>query len=346
MSEAMNISFTPQLGRAWQRMKAFLFQPFDLGRWFVLGFTAFLVHLDSGGGGGNSGIQFRDKLDRHHVGEWTDTVSEYYEEILSNAWLIMLAGFVLLVGIFLGILFLWLSSRGRFMLLDNLVQNRTEVKRPWTQYAAQGDSLFRWQLVFMLVCFLVFGLFGGAMLLLFLPLGLMGLDGIFVVPLVVLAGALGFALIVTIIYIEFFLHNFVVTIMYRERISTTEAWARFKPLFNQHPGSLVGYGLFYLLVSFAGAMALLMGGVLTCCLGLFLLALPYIGSVVSLPLTVTLRFWDLEFLGQFGPQFQVLGPLPTDPDHRSIYDDGDGTVVGPEDLGEDPGGSQTGPQDL
>jgi hypothetical protein len=38
----MTIRFMEPLGRAWQRMKQALFRPFDIHKWFVVGFNAFL----------------------------------------------------------------------------------------------------------------------------------------------------------------------------------------------------------------------------------------------------------------------------------------------------------------
>ena len=47
-------------------------------------------------------------------------------------------------------------------------------------------------------------------------------------------------------------------------------------------------------------------GLLTCCIGWLLLAIPYIGAVVMLPIYVTFRSLDLEFLGQFGAEYTLL----------------------------------------
>ena len=41
----MQISFVEPLSRAWERMRRMLFSPFELGRWLVLGFSAWLAGL-------------------------------------------------------------------------------------------------------------------------------------------------------------------------------------------------------------------------------------------------------------------------------------------------------------
>lgn len=353
MQQSINVAISPGLSNAWQRMKYFLFQPFDLGKWFVVGFAAFLASLGdrSSGGGGDLGWKFSDVLDRKanddwsgNMESWSDSAGEYLDHIVSNAWMFALAGFLMILGLALVVLLLWLSSRGRFVLLDNLVTGKAGITAPWRQHARLGDSLFRWQIVFTLACLLVFGVFAVLAVMLFLPIGVLGIHEAVAIPLVIMLGSLGFILIVTAVYVEFFLHNFVVPIMYRHGLNCSGAWSRFQTLFSQYPGWFVLYGLVYLMVSIAGTLALLLGGFLTCCLGLVLLMLPYISSVVSLPLTVWLRYWGLEFLGQFGPDFQLLGPLPDNSDHPSIYDNTDRTVVGPEDVSQDAGGGEPRPE--
>ncbi|MCK7479509.1 MAG: hypothetical protein M0C28_20810 [Candidatus Moduliflexus flocculans] len=51
----MTIQFLEPLHRAWNRMKIALFKPFDLHKWFVVGFTAFLAGDDGRCTGGSGG---------------------------------------------------------------------------------------------------------------------------------------------------------------------------------------------------------------------------------------------------------------------------------------------------
>ena len=50
----MNISYGEALSKGWGRMKKALFNPFDPGKWFAVGFTAFLASLVDGPGNGGS----------------------------------------------------------------------------------------------------------------------------------------------------------------------------------------------------------------------------------------------------------------------------------------------------
>lgn len=53
----MAIQFVEPLNLAWDRMKTALFKPFDIHKWFVVGFNAFLAGLMDASNGG-SGARF------------------------------------------------------------------------------------------------------------------------------------------------------------------------------------------------------------------------------------------------------------------------------------------------
>ena len=60
-----------------------------------------------------------------------------------------------------------------------------------------------------------------------------------------------------------------------------------------------------------GLVAVLLGliaaAIVTCCILPLLLSVPYVHSVLLLPLTGFYRLYSLEFLQQYGPDFTVLG---------------------------------------
>jgi hypothetical protein len=56
--------------------------------------------------------------------------------------------------------------------------------------------------------------------------------------------------------------------------------------------------------AFAGLVVA--AGLITCCVGFFLLIIPYVGTVVTLPVWHTLRAYRLEFLAQFGPEHNLF----------------------------------------
>ena len=332
----MGISYSRALGGAWRRMGDLLFRPFDLGRWFVIGFTAWLASfLDSGSSGGSI-RQILDVDDDAAFEGWRDHAVDTAEHVMAEAWLMILVGVLVVLGILLWLVMTWLGSRGQFMLLDNVVHRRSEVGRPWGELGPQGDSLFLWQIAYSIVVF--FLVMVPAVIGAFWAMGMVALDAAWLtLPFFVVAGIIGFMVIVILVYIEFFLLHVIVPVMYRYRCTTTAAWGHFRRVFDRQPGHLVLFGLLQLGVAMVAMAVLVVIGLATCCVGLVLFVLPFIGAVVTLPVPIFQRYLDLEFLAMLEPDWNLL-------DGESGDIEGDGTVVRTEDFGPDPGGPQPQPE--
>src|ERR1700688_1712889 len=131
-------------GEAFELMKKILFQPFDLGKWCVIGFAAFLSgHFAAGGF--NFPTRFANfqpyRPDRNinfpDLAQW-------------KPWLpLAIVAFVLFIVLFI-IVFTWLRSRGNFIFTDCIVRNRGAIAEPWHEYRREGNSYFLFLLVIML----------------------------------------------------------------------------------------------------------------------------------------------------------------------------------------------------
>ncbi|MCU0644375.1 MAG: hypothetical protein MUC94_08930 [bacterium] len=300
----MNINYFDALSRAWNRMVTALFRPFDLGKWFVVGFTAFLAGLMDGHGGGGNG--YRRRLGRHH--DFGDVLAF---PAIAWDWLMDHPGWfaLIIVGVFFLIMIIiiltWLSSRGKFMFLDNVVHNRAKVTQPWHEFRKQGNSLFLWRLGFGLVILAAISLFIIQAFYIASDIYDDGFSARFIAPLIGL-GLLFLLFILVIAFISAFLNNFVVPIMYKNQISTTQAWNRFLSLFSQRWGYFLLYGIFLLVLYILTVIAVITIGLMTCCIGILLLIIPYIGSVILLPISYTFAALGPEFLVQFGPEFDIF----------------------------------------
>jgi len=148
----MDIVFLEPLGQAWNRMKIALFKPFDLHKWFVVGFNAFLAGLLEMYNG-SGGSQWRENS---NFREFRGLPNRTWEWLMDNpGWffaILIIAAFVIALVITL----MWLSARGTFMFLDNVVHDRAEIAKPWNRYKKEGNSLFLWRLIFGLICFMLF----------------------------------------------------------------------------------------------------------------------------------------------------------------------------------------------
>lgn len=301
----MNIYFTEPLSAAWARMKKALFQPFNLEKWFTIGFTAFLAALVDGPGGGGGG----NNTDRLKYSDWEDffNLPGMAMEWLANnpVWATLIVfgiGFLFVLAIVLT----WLSSRGKFMFLDNVIYDKAEVTKPWHEFSKQGNSLFVWRLVYGLICIVIvlLSLYAAYSFVYNMHYGFIGFPSkVFIVLAMILYS---FVLFVVMGYISLFLDSFVVPIMYKNKISTTQAWGIFIRLFAKNIGGFIVYGLFILVLIILVVICVIVFGFVTCCIGFLLLIIPYIGSVVMLPVSYTFRAYSVEFLEQFGEEYQLF----------------------------------------
>ena len=308
----MPLRFFEPLNRAWNRMKEALFRPFDLHKWLVIGFTVFLAGLADWyrGGSGNSRVGVGDEVS---FGEFLDFPGRAWDWLIGHPlWFILI-----LVGgsflILLGIVLLWLSSRGKFMFLDNVVHDKAEVVNPWREYKTEGNSLFLWRLIFSLI---VFSFFVMLVVLFFIGASQLYEDSYnsrLPIPFIILMGLVFFITFVIIGYISMFLDSFVVPIMFRQRISATKAWGRFLSIFGKYPFHFILFGLLVLVLIILFVIFVILAGLFTCCIGFFLLIIPYVGTVVTLPFWYWLRAFGIEFLAQFGDEYDVFPPGEAQP---------------------------------
>ena len=305
----MIIQYAEPLTRAWERMKSALFKPFDLVIWFKVGFTAFLATmLDGGrqGGGANHDIGDFGYHDWEGLAEAPRQAWEWLTEHPGWFFLILFGIFFLFVVL---VLLTWLSSRGKFMFLDNVVHQSANVTQPWHEYRREGFSLFLWRMGFGLITLFVTGI-----LLSYFWHGLVDWNsdnGFYNAPwmLFVQMGLFFFFFIVAVAYIGMLLEHFVVPIMYKDRVTSSQAWSKFLSIHWKQLGHFIIYALIIILLYIVMGVAIIMFSLFTCCIGLLLIIIPYVGSVVWLPISYLFRAYSLEFLAQFADHFDLGSPL-------------------------------------
>jgi hypothetical protein len=298
----MTILFMEPLSRAWNRMKIALFRPFDIHKWFVVGFNAFLAGLmDASNGGGGSRFQKNGGF-----GEFIHFPRTAWAWLMDNpGWAIAIL-FLSVAAIVVGVVLTWASSRGVFMFLDSVVRDRVEIAGPWREYRKEGNSLFVWRLLFGLVRIALFTGLAAWFFIQGAALYDSGQSRAFPIALIFSLGLLALVILLACGYISLFLKDFVAALMYKNRISAGEAWKIFLGLFGKHAFHFLGYGILLFLLMLVFVFVVIVTGLITCCIGWLLLVIPYIGTVVTLPFWYTLRAFSLEFLAQFGPEYNVF----------------------------------------
>src|SRR5687768_9032157 len=140
----VGVSAVDPIGPALNRTGRTLFKPFNATKWATLGFCAFLATLGEGGSfscqsfGGPGPIPGSGA---HSLPEFLD---EIWKAFLNNAhWVIPVAA----VSLMIAVAMLWLRARGKFMLLEGIVQDRGDVVEPWKRWRAEANSYFRFELL-------------------------------------------------------------------------------------------------------------------------------------------------------------------------------------------------------
>jgi hypothetical protein len=290
------IQILKPFGEAFELTKKILFRPFDLKKWFVIGFAAWLSNLGSGS------YNFRFNRDDWKDVPWFQDLRETFNQI--PHW-ILWSGLTVIVVLVISlmIVFAWLRARGRFMFVDCIVKNRGAIAEPWREFREQGNSYF---LLALLVGFIVAVIAGISSLPFTLPIirgvTFLHLHDVYLICMI----ALWVVILVLLILTWSLISHFMVAIMYRRRCRAGEAFWAALSLLTNYPGEITFYCLFWIVLGIASAITACATILATCCIAL----LPYIGTVILLPLFVCLRAFGLRFIRQFGPDYDVWTGMP------------------------------------
>jgi hypothetical protein len=195
------------------------------------------------------------------------------------------------------VLVAWLRARGRFIFVDCIVRNRAAIVEPWKEFRAEGNSFFLFSLLVVLALVGVMVIAGLVLIVPFIPWHGQAQPGV--------AFWIGLSLFVFVAVCLAFVwalaSQLMVPIMYRQRCLARLAFARAVDLVASYPGPILLYVLFLLLLGVATVMISCAVICATCCIA----AIPYVGTVILLPIPAMLGAFSLLFLRQFGPDYDV-----------------------------------------
>ncbi|MCP5487458.1 MAG: hypothetical protein H7A43_02320 [Verrucomicrobia bacterium] len=286
----------PALHRAWGSMKARLFQPFQIGLWLALGLSAWLSEIhQSLSSLINAPLQFLD-------------LEQHFSDI--HTWIASLPILWVGTGIFLAIVLIvvgyYIAARGKFMLIHQLARNTTDVGVPWKDNGSESLSYFLWTLMIGSGVTLLFGMVIAILVGITVASthGSASVAGLTAVTITV-------AVLMALLFLLFYLVWLVVTdlirpVMWMHQCSFPEGWQTLWPCLKAEPGTVFLYALTRVGIQIGFSMAIMVGGLLTCCCGFLLIAIPYIGQVITLPVYAFNQLYALEFLKGFGPDYDAF----------------------------------------
>jgi hypothetical protein len=296
------------ISQAVERSKQLLF-PLKGEKWFALGFTVFLAQCGEGSGtvqipsmpSGSSGPSGSSSGAASAGAEFQKMLDDALRALNADLALyvsLAIAGVVLTFGIWL--LVLWFSSRAKLMFVESVIWDRVDVSSQWSRAADLGMSLFKFRAAVSLGGSVLVLLSMGAAVVAALPdfqagnfLGHRAVIGYLLLgfTLLFMGLPLGIALLL--------LDDFVVPLMVLRNARVVAAWGMCRA--EVLSGNIGGVILFYLLrvmLSVAIAIATAVLTCATCCLTM----LPYLGTVMLLPIFVFSRAYPLYYLEQLGIQ--------------------------------------------
>jgi hypothetical protein len=300
LEHPQRVSVIDPIGSAIEQVRLILFRPFDLSKWLVIGFCAWLAYLGQGGGGSGFNYTFHD--------HGAPNLAHAREVLLANLpWIIIGVAIFIPLLIIIGLVLCWLSSRGRFMFVHGIAGNKAEVAIPWKKFARHANSLFLFRVVVGLIGMVVVGLPVAIGVISIITLHATGLGAV-AVPGLLVAILAAVAIAVVVAVVAKFTNDFVVPIMLLRTTSCLAGWREFLVLLGCNKARMVLYILFQIVISlviFFIIASICLVGCCCCCVSALLLV-PYVGTVILLPIFVFKRAYSLFYLRQFGSQFDVF----------------------------------------
>ncbi|MCP4453373.1 MAG: hypothetical protein GY809_18090 [Planctomycetes bacterium] len=301
-----SISLIGQIGPAVDHTKAILFAPFNLKRWLAIGFCAWLASLGEGRG-------------PNPFSETNNEITNRTQDTLnSNPGLF---GAVLIFGIAFAVTMTWLSSRGRFMFYHCALYNSDKVAHPWHYYQHLAASLFKFRLVLVMIGTVLVIVFighiistaGSAFQISDLPDLLP--ESAYLMPLLLV--------IVGLLICDMLTTDFVIPVMHKHTLTCTAAWSYLWLTLGTNKSNLFLYLLFKALVAMTVGFVLLFLGMITRGVIYQMLLIPYVGTLLLLPVFTFKRVLALHYLRQFGPEFDafVSEPVPSEDQSEPTVDD-------------------------
>lgn len=309
--------FRAAVGHAWDRMVSVLFRPFDLARWFSIGFCAWIATLANGGIDiPSKGLDLKsfqanptlDNLREALLQSYRGSLNELSQTGISLVAVLALFGALMFLW---GLIACWLRSRGAFMLIHRWHHPNATVKESWAVGSGLGQSLFAFRVAFGMLMFVFTALVcAGAAFTVVLPLihGSRFTENLQLISLGWLTAILTLLAVWT--TVAMLLNQFVVPIMYWRRVRVLTAWRPVLALCNERPAAIVIFLSLYPLLSAGAALAALLLGCGTCGIGCCLMILPYLGAVLLLPRDFFLRGIGIHILRQWRPD--LAGPHAED----------------------------------
>jgi len=328
-----NIKCFDAFKRAFRRMTGMLFYPFTVSKWFVLGFSAWLaIIFNSQGGSGVGGTFYFRFSNSSHLPYVVSRSGSFLKDVFLGDvffvgkvcnylkieqsvfwWLVFGTATAVLVMIVINLILVWVSSRFKFIFIDNIANNRAEITKPWKQFKKCGNSAFWWlfgfiivSVLFMLIAFIIITTQFYPLILDYLRTDSFKMSDSSIIISVLTMVVFVFGMVI-LSFTYYFFNEFVLPIMYKKDLRAKAAYREFLQLLKAAPLTFVKFWFLQILANIACGIAVILLMIATCGIVVIPMLIPYFGVLVILPVFVFHRSQSMELMAAFGSEYS---PFP------------------------------------
>lgn len=250
------LSAIQAISPAFEQTRRQLFQPFRMDFWTRLAVVSLVTGEFAGGGcSGAQGFNFPTRGggrgSKELLFSWAGTDPQQLLRFLP--WL--LAGLAAVIA--LGLLWAYIATVYRFILLDAVLTGGCDLGQGWRRRQPEGARFFLWLLGFGLASWAALAILVGGPLFLAWRGGIFREPGQHVVLLVL--GGIGFfflfaAFVLFNVLVDFFSKDFVVPLMAAENLGVWDAWRRLLPMVGAEKSAYAGYALMKIVLAVGSAI--------------------------------------------------------------------------------------------
>jgi hypothetical protein len=343
------VSAVDIISPAFERMKRLLFGPFRFGQWVRFAVVGFLAGEMGGGGGCSTNLPFNpSQSDPFPAPTFPG----------SGPLAIMAIGLLIVIGFALLIVWLYVNSRMRFVLFDSVIAGECRIRESWSRRGTPAFRYFVWQILILLAALIGLCVLIGFPLLAAFGMGWFRNPREHLLALV-LGGAFFILMLlawfVVLAFVNVLTKDFVVPQMALGDLSASEGWSRLWPMMKAEKGPYALYLVMKLLLALAagvifglltisvillilipvggiGVLTVLGGraagltwnpitiAIAIVVAGVILLALFFIGSLISVPSIVFFPAYSLYFFADRYPPLNALLFPPVPPPGPPLRD--------------------------
>lgn len=343
------------------------FRPFKPKKWLILGFVALMGGYIYGGGRINlpnpppreeqRGVETKKtsapanalspaKKSTQTADDEFDRFITQAKEGIKNPLVISVIIVVILLFVSFMVLMTWLTSRFRFIFLEDVVKNDASLRAPFARNKIQGNSLFWFYLAFAVIVFIILGIFAFIVYLVFIKSGVFnhptGSDVLQIIIGIIALGMLFLGIFFIAAMIGLIVNDFVLIVMFKDKLKVMPAWGKafaaikhnkldFFIYFLIKLGLSIVASIVYSVLSLAIAFGLLMVmmPIAIIIFGLYQLIPPGSGQVIYttiflvltlpplaflwycllcayLPIAVFFRAFSVKFMGRIAPEYNLF----------------------------------------